>query len=70
MSGSIPAGSCEQWGQHEIVLKGPADGNPFLDVELSATFTQGDRSLKVAGFYDGNGTYRIRFMPSAAPAKA
>ena len=63
MSGTNAAGSCERWGQHEIVLKGPADGNPFLDVELSATFTQGERSLNVAGFYDGNGTYRVRFMP-------
>jgi hypothetical protein len=28
----------EQWGQWELNLTGPADGNPFLDVELNATF--------------------------------
>src|SRR5438132_1155376 len=53
----------EQWGQFEVVLKGPATGNPFIEVELSATFTQGKQAVKVNGFYDGGGTYRVRFMP-------
>jgi hypothetical protein len=53
----------EQWGHFELTLRGPADGNPFLDVELSATFTQGERKVRVAGFYDGDGSYRVRFMP-------
>jgi hypothetical protein len=57
---TLPA---EQWEVFEIVLKGPADGNPFVDVTLSARFTQGDISKEVAGFYDGEGTYRVRFMP-------
>jgi hypothetical protein len=34
-----------------------------VDVELSARFTQGGRSVTVPGFYDGDGVYRIRFMP-------
>jgi len=55
----------EQWGTAEIELAGPRDGNPFADVELSATFRQGTRSLQVAGFYDGDGKYKIRFMPDA-----
>jgi hypothetical protein len=55
----------EQWGLFEVSLKGPASGNPFLDVELSARFTQGERSVLVSGFYDGDGVYRIRFMPNA-----
>jgi len=58
----------EQWGTAEIELAGPRDGNPFVDVELSATFTQGPRSVQVAGFYDGDGKYRIRFMPDAVGA--
>ncbi|MEO6437087.1 MAG: DUF5060 domain-containing protein, partial [Tepidisphaeraceae bacterium] len=44
-------------------LSGPADGNPFVDVQLSARFAQGDRSIDVTGFYDGGGVYRVRFMP-------
>jgi hypothetical protein len=53
----------EQWGLFEVSLKGPADGNPFVDVELSAVFRQGATAITVTGFYDGDGTYRIRFMP-------
>ena len=53
----------EQWGIFELVLQGSAEGNPFLDVELTAQFTQKDRSIEVGGFYDGDGVYRIRFMP-------
>lgn len=53
----------EQWGTAEIELAGPQDGNPFVEVELSATFRQGQRSMQVTGFYDGEGRYKIRFMP-------
>lgn len=55
----------EQWGVFEVGLTGPATGNPFIDVTLSARFTQGERSVLVAGFYDGDGAYKIRFMPEA-----
>ena len=54
------AATCEQWDYHEIELRGPASGNPFVDVQLSATFTSGERKLEVGGFYDGDGLYRIR----------
>ncbi len=47
----------------EVRLSGPSHGNPFVDVELSATFTLGDESVEVGGFYDGNGQYIIRFLP-------
>jgi len=53
------------WGLFEIALPGPSDGNPFLEVELTATFTHGDRSLDARGFYDGDGVYRVRLMPEA-----
>ena len=53
----------ERWGQHEVNLTGPASGNPYLDVQWSATFTQGDRAIVVPGFWDGAGTYRVRFSP-------
>jgi hypothetical protein len=53
----------EQWGTFELELKGPAEGNPFLDVTLSAAFSNGAKTITVDGFYDGGGLYRIRFMP-------
>jgi hypothetical protein len=62
--GSAPGSSqCEQWGQFEVSLTGPKSGNPFVDVQLTASFTQGDEKHTVAGFYDGDGVYRVRFMP-------
>src|SRR5262249_48396159 len=61
-----PAAEVEQWGLFELTLRGPAGGNPFADVELSATFTRGETKVRVGGFYDGDGTYRVRFMPGAA----
>jgi hypothetical protein len=53
----------ERWGTYEITLEGPDDGNPFLDVDLFATFQHGSKSIKARGFYDGKGQYKIRFMP-------
>ena len=53
----------EQWGIFEISLSGPTNGNPFTEVDLSARFTQSTNSVEVTGFYDGDGVYRIRFMP-------
>ncbi len=61
----IPMGGVEKWGMYEIALTGPAAGNPFVDVSLVADFVQGDQTLRVPGFYDGNGTYRVRFSPPA-----
>jgi hypothetical protein len=58
------AETVEQWGVFETTLKGPADGNPFTDVTLGARFENGGTSVKVSGFYDGEGTYRVRFMPA------
>ena len=62
----VPAGAAaavEQWGVYEIEMKGPAEGNPFVDVRFSAVFTNGSTTIEVAGFYDGDGVYRVRFMP-------
>lgn len=56
-------GSVEQWGVFEVALPGPSVGNPFVDVRLNGRFEQGDVVHEVAGFYDGDGKYRIRFMP-------
>jgi len=65
LAGSVVGAEVEQWDIFEVNLKGPVGGNPFVDVQLSAEFRQGSRAFKPAGFYDGEGTYRIRFMPDA-----
>jgi hypothetical protein len=53
----------EQWDIFELVLHGPSSNNPFVDIDLSATFRCQDRQINVSGFYDGQGVYRVRFMP-------
>ena len=58
----------EQWGVFELALAGPKDGNPFLDVQLTAEFSHGVKIVAVSGFYDGDGVYRVRFMPDEAGA--
>jgi hypothetical protein len=53
----------ERWKFFELSLDGPATGNPFTDVTLSAQFKYQNRVVEPDGFYDGEGVYRIRFMP-------
>ncbi|MEO7717649.1 MAG: DUF5060 domain-containing protein [Capsulimonas sp.] len=60
---ALPTYAAEQWGVEEIVLHGPEGGNPYLDVKLEARFQQGSHVVKVPGFWDGDGVYRIRFSP-------
>jgi hypothetical protein len=54
----------EQWDIFEKELRGPSDGNPFLDVKVVGTFELDGEKQKVAGFYDGDGVYRVRFSPN------
>jgi len=53
----------QQWGVFDASFPGPTSGNPFTDVRLSAQFTDGKQTIPVAGFYDGDGVYRVHFMP-------
>lgn len=53
----------ERWGIFALELTGPQDGNPFLNVQLRARFEQAGRTIESGGFYDGDGIYRVRFMP-------
>ncbi len=55
----------EQWGVFEITLEGSQEGNPFIDVTVRAQFMYKHRTVEVEGFYDGDGVYKIRFMPDA-----
>jgi hypothetical protein len=54
-----------QWDTFALELRGPDAGNPFVDVTLSATFSNGDQHVDIDGFYDGEGRYMARFMPAA-----
>lgn len=54
----------EKWGVFEAAVNGKSEGNPFLDYEITGTFTGERETVKVNGFYDGAGVYRVRFMPS------
>lgn len=53
-----------RWDVFEAVLRGPEDGNPFLEQHVYGVFTSSSESVQTEGFYDGEGIYRIRFMPS------
>lgn len=54
----------ECYGVFEITFHARISGNPFKHGHIAATF-KGDNELKkVRGFYDGNDTFCIRFMPS------
>lgn len=53
----------EKWRRYELTLGGPKDGNPFRDVDLTATFEHNGDKITVDGFYDGDGVYKVRYMP-------
>ncbi|MCM1127786.1 MAG: DUF5605 domain-containing protein [Lachnospiraceae bacterium] len=53
----------ERWGIFEISITGKTEGNPFTDYTVWGEFTGGREQVRVRGFYDGNGVYRVRFMP-------
>ena len=53
----------EKWKRYELTLNGPSDGNPFRDIELTATFDRNNHPITVDGFYDGNSVYKVRYMP-------
>ena len=63
-----PAGestdAVEQWGTFELVLR--ADnfkGNGFTEVRFDGAFESDGVTILAHGFYDGDHTYRLRFMP-------
>lgn len=54
-----------RWQMHEFVLRGRAHvDNPFRDSSVAGEFTSpSGRTLEAEGFYDGGGTWRLRFAP-------
>ncbi len=54
----------ERWGMIELAFPGRTDGNPFTDYTIRGRFTGEREDVSVSGFYDGEGIYKVRFMPS------
>src|SRR5690606_22271841 len=58
-------GEVATYGRFELTLEGPSHGNPFVDVALDLQIDGPGVSVRVPGFYDGDGIYRARYMPEA-----
>lgn len=56
----------ERWSVFEASMQTPGHTgvNPFTDCIICGTFANGHESVTADGFYDGDGIYRVRFMPS------
>lgn len=54
----------EKWDIFELTRFGRKDGNPFRDYTIKACFKSDNEEVTADGFYDGDGVYKIRFMPS------
>jgi len=52
----------EKWGLFEVSCRARVSGNPF-EADFGAEFQHSEHSVKVAGFYDGEGVFKVRFMP-------
>ncbi|HUV62263.1 MAG TPA: DUF5060 domain-containing protein [Sedimentisphaerales bacterium] len=54
-----------QWDRFEAAVKNPKSyRDPYRDVTLNVTYQSPDgRKTEFWGFYDGDGTWKIRFMP-------
>ena len=47
----------------ELSFQGEAPKGSHAEVALSAVFTCGEKKWTVKGFYAGNNTYKVRFLP-------
>ncbi len=54
----------EKWGVFEVRVPGEMEGNPYTDYQIQAVFSGAHETIRVNGFYDGNGEYVVRFMPN------
>ena len=53
----------KQYAVFELAFTAPAPMETEAALPLTATFTCGDEQTVVRGFYDGDNTYKIRFLP-------
>ena len=64
MNNCTYATSVEKWDIFEVTVKGYKDKNPFIDYKIQGRFMHKNEIKTVDGFYDGEGIYKVRFMPS------
>ena len=50
----------------ELVLEGAKLTENWADVDVHAVFTDVSGAKEVKGFYDGDGLYKVRFLPEYA----
>ena len=53
-----------RWGIQEVAVYGPQEGNPFTEHRIRGCFQGKNETVEAEGFYDGEGRYLVRFMPS------
>ena len=54
----------EKWDIFEVSASGRTEGNPFTDYTVKGIFRGKTETVEADGFYDGEGVYKVRFMPS------
>lgn len=54
----------QKWETLELRFSGKCEGNSFLDYEIHGSFFSKNEQHYITGFYDGDGEYVVRFMPS------
>lgn len=54
----------ERWGTLTLSFPGERGGNPYVEREIRGQFKGACECVNADGFYDGDGIYKIRFMPS------
>lgn len=62
----LPAQAVERWGVFETSIEAQPTDAPWRDVQLTATFRQADQEIRVAGFWDGDARFKVRFSPPTA----
>ena len=59
----------KRYGIAELVFRGPSEGNPFAEQWVKGTMAGQAEEKHAEGFYDGNGVYKLRFMPEKTCGK-
>ena len=52
-----------QYQKFELVFHGEEPAGSQSEIDLRAVFTCGGTEKEVSGFYAGNGTYIVRYLP-------
>ena len=52
-----------QYEMFELNFNGPEQKGSEAFADVTAEFTCGEDSWQIKGFYDGNGSYKVRFLP-------